>query len=41
MGTLVKLDTLTKGTTNEPRHEKKPVFGVCDQGRLKAACAAT
>ena len=24
----------------EPRHEKKTVFGVCDQLRLKPACSA-
>ena len=24
----------------EPRHKKKPVFGVCDQLRHKPACVA-
>ena len=28
-----------KAAVIEPRNEK-PVFGVCDQGRLKLACAA-
>ena len=25
----------------EPRHEKKPVFGVCDKVRFKPVCLAT
>ena len=31
---------LSKAKTNEPR-QRKPVFGVCDQGRHKPACTAT
>ena len=32
---------ITKDNTNMSLVTRKPVFGVCDQGRLKPACAAT